>query len=93
MTTQHTVAVLFPGAEESKIKAASAKYQVAVEETEAYSMQKDYEKYFKPSWYIFHKDVVTLLFVFADGTAELVSDAQSLKSVMAQISNGLMQIA
>jgi hypothetical protein len=93
MQTQHTLAVLFPGAEENVIKAASAKYKVAVEETETYSMQKDYEKYFKPSWHIFHKHVVTLLFVFADGTAELVSDAQSLKNVMAQVTNGMMQVA
>jgi hypothetical protein len=93
MTAQHTLAVLFPGAEEREIKAASAKYQVAVEETEAYSMQKDYEKYFKPSRSIFHKDMVTLLFVFADGTAELISDAQSLKNVMAQMGNEMLQVA
>ncbi len=93
MRVHQTLAVLFPGAEKREVAAASAKYNITVAQTEPYSMQKDYEKYFKPSWHIFHNDEVDLLFVFADGGAELVTDANSLKQAMERAGVGMLQVA
>ena len=84
-TAQHTLAVLFPGADNKQVAEVSAKYHVEVERQEEYSLQKDYERYFKPSRYIFHKNEISLLFVFADGSAQLVNDMPGLKNVMSKM--------
>ncbi len=95
MATQHNaVAVLIPGAEKSAVATASEKYDIHVVNEEVYSLQRDYERYFKPSRHIFHKEDVNLLFVFADGSAQLVEDVVSLKGVLNKVKQMLgMQAA
>lgn len=83
MTAAHqTLAVLFPGADKMHIAVASAKYSIEIEGHELYSEQKDYEKYFRPSWHIFHNEDVSLLFVYPDGSAQLIEDATNLKKAL-----------
>lgn len=84
-TTHNAVAVLFPGAQTQDVISASEKYHIHVVEQEAYSLQKDYERYFKPSRHIFHKEEVNVLFVFADGTASLIEDSSSMRSMLTNI--------
>ncbi|MBL7682820.1 MAG: hypothetical protein JNK00_05630 [Flavipsychrobacter sp.] len=84
-TQNNAVAVLVPGAEQSAVATASEKYRIQVVNEEVYSQQRDYERYFKPSRQIFHKDDVNLLFVFADGSAQLVEDTVSLKGVLNKV--------
>lgn len=93
-TNHNAVAVLIPGAEKSAVTKASEKYHIQVVTEETYSLQRDYERYFMPSRHIFHKEDVTLLFVFADGTAQLVEDVVSLKGVLSKVKQALgMQAA
>ncbi|MBN9481719.1 MAG: hypothetical protein ACTHKV_00305 [Flavipsychrobacter sp.] len=80
--THNAVAVLFPGAQTQDVISASEKYHINIVDQEAYSLQKDYERYFKPSRHIFHKDDVNVLFVFADGTASLIEDGNSMRSML-----------
>ena len=84
-TNHNAVAILIPGAESATVATASEKYSIHVVNEEMYSLQRDYERYFMPSRHIFHKEEVNLLFVFADGTAQLVEDIVSLKGVLGKI--------
>lgn len=81
----NAVAVLVPGAEKAAIATASAKYDIQVVNEEVYSLQSDYERYFKPSRNILHKEDVNLLFVFADGSAQLVEDITGLSGVLTKV--------
>ncbi len=86
MATNHNaVAILAPGAEKAAVANASEKYHIQVVNEEVYSVQRDYERYFKPSRRIFHKEDVNLLFVFADGSAQLVEDSTSLQRVLSKV--------
>lgn len=84
-----TLAVIVPGADTSDIALASEKYSIKVAAEEVYSEQKDYERFFKPSSRLFHKHSVSLLFVFADGSAQLVQDAPALKSVLKMVTEAV----
>jgi hypothetical protein len=84
-STHNALAVLIPGAEHAAVANASEKYDIQVVNEEVYSLQRDYERYFKPSRRIFHKEDINLLFVFADGSAQLVEDAPSLKRVLGKV--------
>ncbi len=84
-TNHNAVAILVPGAESAAVATASEKYSIHVVNEEMYSLQRDYERYFMPSRQIFHKEEVNLLFVFADGTAQLVEDIVSLKGALGKV--------
>lgn len=87
MSTHNTVAVLFPGVDNSAIANASKEHHAEISKTEIFSLQKDYTRYFKPSWHIFHQDDVNLLFVFADGTSQLVTDTDGLQAAMQKVTD------
>ena len=88
-TVNNTIAVLFPGAQTQDVINASKAYHLQIVEQQTYSLQKDYERYFKPSRYIFHKEEVNVLFVFPDGTAQLVQDGGGMKHIL----NTIKQLA
>ncbi|HEY1030276.1 MAG TPA: hypothetical protein VGD89_00765 [Flavipsychrobacter sp.] len=85
MSTLNTVAVLLPGVDNTAVAKASMQHSTEISKQEIFSLQKDYTRYFKPSWHIFHQDDVNLLFVFADGTSQLAKDADSLKTALAKV--------
>ncbi|MBS1771514.1 MAG: hypothetical protein JST82_01550 [Bacteroidetes bacterium] len=94
MSASHNaVAVLFPGADNKDVIKASEQYHIQVVNQEEYSTVKDYERYFKPSRRIFHKDDVNLLFVFADGSAQLADDMMSMKNVMNKIKSLISKLS
>lgn len=84
-----TLAVIVPGADVTNVALASEKYSVKIAAEEVYSEQKDYERFFKPSSRLFHKHSISLLFVFADGSAQLVQDAPALKSALEMVTGAV----
>ena len=78
----NAVAVLFPGVDSADIIKASEKFDAEIIMREQFSEQKDYTRFFKRSKRMIDGADMNLLFIYADGSAQLAKDIESLKKAL-----------
>lgn len=78
----NAVAVLFPGVDSADIVKASQKFDAEIIIREQYSDKKDYTRFFKRSKRMIDGAAMNLLFIYADGSAQLAKDIDTLKKAL-----------
>jgi hypothetical protein len=85
-SVSNAVAILFPGVNTTDVVNASIAHEAHILIKEQYSESKDYTKFFRRSKRIVSTDQMNLLFIFSDGSSNMVKDMDSLKKTLKKAS-------